>query len=108
MGHVQYFMQYRHQPILFRNGANAAFHEAVGDTISLSVMTTKHLETIGLISSNSAATTSSRDQYGMYVCCMYVSNKNFLMLSDGPRQNGTQISVAQFFGCRIPDRLIDG
>lgn len=65
MGHVQYFMQYRHQPVIFRNGANAAFHEAIGDTISLSVMTTKHLETIGLIPKDSAATVSRRDQYGM-------------------------------------------
>jgi len=42
LGHVAYFMQYRHQPALFRTGANAAFHEAVGDTVAMSVMTPHH------------------------------------------------------------------
>ena len=36
LGHIQYYQQYPHQPIIFRNGANSAFHEAVGDTLSLS------------------------------------------------------------------------
>ena len=36
LGHIQYYQQYAHQPIIFRNGANSAFHEAVGDTLSLS------------------------------------------------------------------------
>lgn len=49
MGHIQYYMQYCKQPFVFRNGANAAFHEAVGDTIALSVMTPKHLKAIDLI-----------------------------------------------------------
>ena len=35
---------------MYRDGANAAFHEAVGDTIQLSVNTPKHLAAIGLIS----------------------------------------------------------
>ena len=30
MGHIEYFMQYRNQPTVFRTGANAAFHEAIG------------------------------------------------------------------------------
>jgi peptidyl-dipeptidase A len=30
MGHVQYFWQYKHQPLVFRRGANPGFHEAVG------------------------------------------------------------------------------
>jgi len=42
LGHIAYFMQYRHQPALFRTGANAAFHEAIGDTITMSVMTPVH------------------------------------------------------------------
>jgi len=49
-------MLYRHQPSLFRDGANAAFHEAVGDTIALSVSTPTHLEAIGLAKSRSAET----------------------------------------------------
>ncbi|KRF98312.1 uncharacterized protein Dwil_GK15020 [Drosophila willistoni] len=34
---------------IFRNGANPAFHQAVGDAISLSVSTPKHLQTLGLL-----------------------------------------------------------
>ncbi|XP_063424632.1 angiotensin-converting enzyme-like [Mytilus trossulus] len=49
MGHIQYFMEYRNQPVVFRDGANQAFHEAIGDTISLSVNTNKHLKAVGLI-----------------------------------------------------------
>ncbi|XP_053603621.1 angiotensin-converting enzyme-like isoform X1 [Plodia interpunctella] len=49
MGHVQYFLQYKDQPIVFRDGANPGFHEAVGDTIALSVSSPKHLRRVGLI-----------------------------------------------------------
>ncbi|KAK7495707.1 hypothetical protein BaRGS_00013154, partial [Batillaria attramentaria] len=49
MGHMQYFLQYRHQPQMFRDGANPGFHEAVGDTIALSVSTPGHLRKIGLL-----------------------------------------------------------
>jgi len=48
MGHIEYFMQYRHLANLFRAGANAAFHEAVGDTIALSVGTMQHLRAVHL------------------------------------------------------------
>lgn len=50
MGHVEYFMQYRHQPILFQDSANSAFHEAIGDTIQYSFLTPEHLYQIGLSS----------------------------------------------------------
>ncbi|XP_017858946.1 PREDICTED: angiotensin-converting enzyme [Drosophila arizonae] len=49
MAHIQYFLQYRHLPKVFRNGANPAFHQAVGDAIGLSVSTPKHLQTLGLL-----------------------------------------------------------
>ncbi|CAG0918117.1 unnamed protein product [Notodromas monacha] len=49
MGHIQYFQQYRNQPFIFRDGANPGFHEAIGDTLALSVATPKHLQTIGLL-----------------------------------------------------------
>lgn len=49
MGHVEYYLQYNHLPPPFRSGANPGFHEAVGDTIALSVATPKHLHRIGLI-----------------------------------------------------------
>ena len=35
--------------MFFREGANAAFHEAVGDTIALMVKTPEHLRKIGLL-----------------------------------------------------------
>ncbi|XP_036407894.1 angiotensin-converting enzyme-like [Megalops cyprinoides] len=49
MGHVQYFLQYRDQPLSFRDGANPGFHEAIGDVLALSVSTPKHLHSIGLL-----------------------------------------------------------
>uniref|UniRef100_T1E6J3 Angiotensin-converting enzyme n=1 Tax=Crotalus horridus TaxID=35024 RepID=T1E6J3_CROHD len=49
MGHVQYFLQYKDQPISFRDGANPGFHEAIGDVMALSVSTPKHLKNIKLL-----------------------------------------------------------
>ncbi|KAA0725566.1 Angiotensin-converting enzyme [Triplophysa tibetana] len=49
MGHVEYYLQYKDQPVSFRRGANPGFHEAIGDILSLSVSTPKHLHTIGLM-----------------------------------------------------------
>ncbi|KAL8561905.1 hypothetical protein ACOMHN_046695 [Nucella lapillus] len=51
MGHVQYYLQYKHLPVLFQSGANPGFHEAIGDTMALSVSTPEHLKKIGLLSS---------------------------------------------------------
>ena len=48
LGHVYYFLWYKDQPILFQNGAHEGFHEAVGDTINLS-MTPAYLAQIGLV-----------------------------------------------------------
>ncbi|GAB1609324.1 angiotensin-converting enzyme-like [Argonauta hians] len=55
MGHIQYFQQYADQPIYFRDGANPGFHEAVGDTLALSVSTPKHLKKIGLLNNYKAS-----------------------------------------------------
>ncbi|GFG29388.1 hypothetical protein Cfor_04455 [Coptotermes formosanus] len=49
MGHIQYYIQYKDQPYALRTGANPGFHEAVGDTIALSVSTPQHLEKVGLL-----------------------------------------------------------
>ncbi|CAG0921092.1 unnamed protein product [Notodromas monacha] len=49
MGHIQYFMSYSHLPTQFRDGANSGFHEAIGDTMSLSSSSMKHLQKIGLL-----------------------------------------------------------
>ncbi|XP_071462140.1 angiotensin-converting enzyme 2 isoform X2 [Marmota flaviventris] len=52
MGHIQYNMAYAIQPYLLRNGANEGFHEAVGEIMSLSATTPKHLKSIGLLPSD--------------------------------------------------------
>ncbi len=48
LGHVYYYLSYASQPYLFRDGANDGFHEAIGDTVNLSV-TPAYLSRIGLI-----------------------------------------------------------
>ncbi|XP_038076504.1 angiotensin-converting enzyme-like [Patiria miniata] len=58
MGHCEYYLQYHDQPVVFSSGANPGFHEAVGDTIALSVVTQDYLHEIGLldeVSNNEAA-----------------------------------------------------
>ncbi|GLV45363.1 Ance-3 [Carabus blaptoides fortunei] len=49
MAHIHYFIQYRQQPKVFRDGANPGFHEAIGEAIALSVGTPKHLQYLGLV-----------------------------------------------------------
>jgi peptidyl-dipeptidase A len=48
LGHNYYQMAYAGQPFLFRDSANDAFHEAIGDTVALSV-TPPYLKQLGLI-----------------------------------------------------------
>jgi len=48
LGHIYYDLAYNNQPMLFQNGANDGFHEAIGDTIVLSI-TPDYLSAIGLI-----------------------------------------------------------
>jgi len=48
LGHNYYQMAYAGQPFLFRDSANDAFHEAIGDTIALSV-TPPYLKQLNLI-----------------------------------------------------------
>uniref|UniRef100_A0A667X0J3 Angiotensin-converting enzyme n=1 Tax=Myripristis murdjan TaxID=586833 RepID=A0A667X0J3_9TELE len=49
MGHNQYQMAYRNLSYLLRDGANEGFHEAVGEIMSLSAATPKHLQGLGLL-----------------------------------------------------------
>jgi peptidyl-dipeptidase A len=49
MGHIMYYLMYKDLPLIYRGGANPGFHEAVGDTIALSVATPKHLQVVGLL-----------------------------------------------------------
>lgn len=48
LGHNFYQRAYKDQPFLFRQGANDGFHEAIGDTIALSV-TPEYLVKIGFL-----------------------------------------------------------
>jgi peptidyl-dipeptidase A len=47
LGHVFYYLSYQDQPYLFQAGAHDGFHEAIGDTVNLS-MTPAYLAQIGL------------------------------------------------------------
>lgn len=57
LGHNFYQRAYKNLPVLFRDSANDGFHEAIGDTIALSV-TPEYLVKIGLLG---AAPDTSRD-----------------------------------------------
>ena len=48
LGHNFYQRAYKEQPLLFENGANDGFHEAIGDTIALAI-TPEYLQKIGLL-----------------------------------------------------------
>jgi peptidyl-dipeptidase A len=48
LGHIYYDIAYMPQPVLFQDGAHDGFHEAVGDTINLS-MTEGYLAGVGLL-----------------------------------------------------------
>jgi peptidyl-dipeptidase A len=48
LGHVYYYLAYKDKTALFQNGAHDGFHEAIGDTIVLS-MTPEYLHSIGLV-----------------------------------------------------------
>jgi peptidyl-dipeptidase A len=51
MGHTYYQRAYAGQCLLYRAGANDGFHEALGDTIALSI-TPGYLQSIGLLDQN--------------------------------------------------------
>lgn len=47
IGHIFYYQAFNHQPVLFRDAANAGINEAVGDAVMLSV-TPSYLSRIGI------------------------------------------------------------
>lgn len=51
LGHNYYQRAYNQQPLLYENGANDGFHEAIGDTMALSI-TPQYLVQIGLLDKN--------------------------------------------------------
>jgi peptidyl-dipeptidase A len=48
LGHIYYYLAYKNQPLSFQTGAHDGFHEAIGDTIVLS-MTPAYLRSVGLV-----------------------------------------------------------
>jgi peptidyl-dipeptidase A len=48
LGHNFYQRAYKNQPLLFQNGANDGFHEAIGDAVALSI-TPSYLVKVGLL-----------------------------------------------------------
>ena len=74
VGHLYYAMLYWDLPIKFREGANPAFHEAVGDTLSLSVQVPKHLHDIGLLDDVSATKGRKYFLQYFYICTVTLDN----------------------------------
>ncbi len=56
-GHLYYDHYYRKQPCIYRESAADFFHEAIGDTMALSVVVPNHLKEIGLIRGDLGNTT---------------------------------------------------
>jgi len=48
LGHNFYQRAYKNQPLLFENGANDGFHEAIGDAVALAI-TPEYLHKVGLL-----------------------------------------------------------
>ena len=61
LGHDFYFQRYDKLPILLQTGANDGFHEAIGDTIALSV-TPEYLRTVGLLRPAATADAGASDR----------------------------------------------
>ncbi len=59
LGHIYYFLAYNDQPLLFQGGAHDGFHEAIGDTIVLS-MTPDYLREVGLVESSTPTAADDR------------------------------------------------
>ncbi|GFY62170.1 angiotensin-converting enzyme [Trichonephila inaurata madagascariensis] len=54
MGHIHYYMGYHKLPMIYRSGANSAFHEAVGETMVYAAQSPKCLHTLNLRSSDTS------------------------------------------------------
>jgi len=63
LGHIQYYLQYQHLPFVYKEGANPGFHEAVGDVLSLSVSSPKHLKKVGLVQDYTADYETTINQF---------------------------------------------
>ena len=68
MGHIAYYQLYKNQPVIYREGANPGFHEAVGDALALSAATPQHLHRIGILDAV-GNDTGMRCRYNSRCCC---------------------------------------
>ena len=80
LGHDYYFLAYHDLPMLFQQGANDGFHEAIGDTIALSV-TPGYLQKVGLLKKVVSNPKATIDQQ-MYVALEKVAFLPFGLLVD--------------------------
>ncbi|KAF7494107.1 Angiotensin-converting enzyme [Sarcoptes scabiei] len=85
MGHIQYYLQYKDQPITFREGANPGFHEAVGDLLALSVSTPEHLTKIRLLAEDSICDEKLTLNYQMHMALDKIAFLPFAYLMDAYR-----------------------
>jgi peptidyl-dipeptidase A len=60
LGHIYYYLAYKDQPVLFQDGANDGFHEAIGDTIAQSV-TPAYLSDRGILDAKAAEANEKAD-----------------------------------------------
>jgi peptidyl-dipeptidase A len=86
LGHDFYFQSYGSLPILFQQGANDGFHEAIGDTIALSV-TPDYLRTIGLLPAAAATSEHARINQQMKMALEKVAFLPFGLLIDKWRRH---------------------
>lgn len=61
LGHVYYYLAYHAQPPIFQTGAHDGFHEAIGDTVVLS-LTPAYLKSIGLTDKDTASKEAAINQ----------------------------------------------
>jgi peptidyl-dipeptidase A len=86
LGHNFYQRAYNKQPLMFQGGANDGFHEAVGDTIALSI-TPEYLHEVGLLAQVPAATEQNDIDYLLKEALEKVAFLPFGLLIDQWRWN---------------------
>ncbi|GIY42756.1 angiotensin-converting enzyme [Caerostris darwini] len=82
MGHIEYYMHYAHLPQLFRESANPGFHEAIGDTISLSISNPEYLRSRGLSKEREVMDEKDNINYLMYIALRYAVTINYAYIID--------------------------
>lgn len=71
LGHIEYYMHYSCLPMIYRNGANSAFHEAIGETMVYAVQSPQCLRLLNIVNSSEM----SRGEYFLESCLLKVPLK---------------------------------